>query len=237
MSETETPPLDPQVDNTTQDTETAVEAEATPAAPDFSKLLQREQMERANLTKSTQKRLDNIEKLLQRVAEGNQSRADSADDLTELDQYAATMEAADPAMGKALKKLVSESRSSRGFRKEIDDMKAEAQAKAEYDEYMSQYPPEFRKAYTAKQRELIQEAKDAGEEVTEKELRLALKEWVKTYEASEGEEVKPAPKTAAARPAGRVIPAGSGARLSPMSAFEKLQKGIGGNLLGIKMKR
>ncbi len=232
----DTPPLSPDSAPEPQEQPVETQAEATeteaPAAPDYSKLIQREQMERANLSKTMQKRLDSIETLLQGIA--SQPRAQQADDLDEVDKHAESLESILPGSGAALKKLAQEARANRGFRGELDSLKKETAKQREFDDFMSQYPAPVKTAFSARQQELIAELKESGIEADESQVSIAMGQWLKA-ELKRREAAAPAdPKKAAT--SGRILPKTGAARQEPKSTYQKLRDGIGGNLLGIKMK-
>ena len=248
MSETNTSVATPPL-ATTEHVETQPAGGGEAKSPDFSKLLQKEQMQRANLERSFGEFREEISGKLDAALQAR-TVAEKKDALMELEASmdgaeGAEMEKYLPGITKTLKVLTQEVRSGRA--KPADTSKVEAlearlAAKEEFDAYMADKSPEFRKAYTTHQKELMAELREAGEEVDEKALRIAMRQFAKGWKDPDGEE--PPEKPAKTAPGGKpVIPAASGARHTvAKDPLEVLRSGHvqdkdgniqPGNLLGI----
>ncbi len=216
----EQPPLAPET----------VEETEPPEEHAFSKPLQKLQMENANLRKE----VGAIKKLLE---QGLASKSDA----TKVDRLAKVRGILAGAEGEEIEKYVPGLRGLIGdltdeveeSRKSRTDADKSTQQTRDFEDYMSDKPAGFREAYGAKQDELEAEYESEGIKVDDFQLRIAMKEWAKSYLKTAG---TPAPKPA---PGGKsVIPSTTGARRTPSGTPEaimkQLQSGIGGNLLGIK---
>ena len=238
MSETidQAPPLAPP-ETEAQETVAAETVEETPAKPDWSGPLQKEQEKRANLERS----IDSIKESIKALAERPQTAAvkEEVDELLEeakaLDQYV-------PGISGILQKMqgkaVKEAKEARAEAKQLREL---LDSRGEFETYMADKPPAFRKDYAEAQAEIMKEAEDAGDKVTPRELRLAMGQWAKQWFKENG--IKPKEsggKSATGRP---IIPTGSGARgtgsADPLEVLRagRLPDGKGGskpgNLLGI----
>lgn len=242
MSELETP-LAPALETASEqpvEQESEQEVTETPATPDYSKLIQREQMERSNLNKRVEQRFDRIESLLEKVASGGGSKQVKADRLSEVESLisgdsAAQLDAMQPGMSKALKSIIEELREQRESSpsKDVEYLR-EVQ---KFNDFMAEYPPQYRKDYVAEQVRLQNDLKDQGIKADTKQLEIAMGQWFNRY-VKEQDSVESQPekkRTAPASSGGRVIPVTGGARTPQQTQFEKLRNGRGGNLLGIKM--
>ncbi len=236
MSETETsPPLAP------EGTETE-----TVAAPVIDKVYQKEQEKRATLERRTNERFDRIEALLEKVAAGRASPAqeDQLETLSkELDgEQGAELEKYNPGITKYLKAMAGKLKDSGKAAppdERIQQLEQRLEAQEAFTNFMSDKPPEFRKAYREHQDQLMEELEAAGDTATEKELRIAMgqftKQWFKDHAEGEDEPARTAPGRKST-----IIPSTTGARkkveeLTPQAAVTRLQRPRqgDGNLLGI----
>ena len=240
MSETidQAPPLAPP-ETEVQETVAAETVEETPAKPDWSGPLQKEQEKRANLERS----IDSIKESIKALAERPQTAAvkEEVDELLEeakaLDQYV-------PGISGILQKMqgkaVKEAKEARGEAKQLREALDAAGA---FDDFMADKSPAFRKAYVSEQHRIEAKYKTAfGDNITKKELRVAMGEWSERWEEKDGggEKKESGGKSATGRP---IIPTGSGARgtgsADPLEVLRsgRLPDGKGGskpgNLLGI----
>ena len=247
MSETatqvETPPLNPETA-----AETPVETGGEPKAHDFSKPLQKVQMENANMRRE----LADLKGMLEefKAARTTVDKKDALDDLqAAMDgEQGQQFESMVPGLSKTLKAIAA--RVKEGGKPAVQDPRIEAlekrlEASEKFGKFMSDKTPEFRKAYAAYQRELEADLREEGEEYDAGALAIAMRQFVKGWKEPEGNEGEETP--APAKPTGGkkpVIPANTGARhTGQKDPMEVLRSGHfmdeagnirPGNLLGIK---
>ncbi len=217
--------------------ETAEEV-ATPETPDYSKLLQAEQQKRATL----ERKLDAI---MEKMAAAPATPA-QADELEEIEkavngEWGAESDKYVPGLSKTLKALVAKAKKSDApsDNAEVADLKRRLEEREAFDDFMADKPAAFRKDYKAEVTRLREELAAEGEEVSDRELRIAMKQFTKQWfkEQDEPEDPKPATR----KP---LIPASTGARrkpdtvVTPQQAKERLQnpRPGQGNMLGITPK-
>ncbi len=220
--------------------ETAEEVvtEEAPATPDYSKLLQKQQEKSANL----ERKLDAV--LAQMANSTKPATAAQVDELAEIEaavngEWGAEADKYVPGLSKTLKAIAAKVKKSGGDdTSKVAELERRLAEREQFDDFMADKPAAFRKDYKAEVDRLRQEIADEGDEVTDRELRIAMKQftkqWFKEQEEPEPESDKPATR----KP---VIPTGGGGRrkpdtvVTPQQAKERLQnpRPGQGNMLGI----
>ncbi len=183
MSETQAP-LNPEVETETAEQVAQVETEETETVeevpqPDYSKLLQKEQMARANLEKKMDKQLSAI---LEAVKSGASEKA-QATNLNKLKGYldsdeGKTLAASNPGLADAIATMAEEAAEAKRKATETDERQS---ARDRFDEFMLDKPAGFREAYSHEQRRLMDEVKEEGFDADETSLGIAMAQWTKRW--------------------------------------------------------
>ncbi len=204
MSETQAP-LNPEVETETAEQVAQVETEEAETVeevpqPDYSKLLQKEQMARANLEKKMDKQLSAI---LEAVKSGASEKA-QATNLNKLKGYlnsdeGRTLAASNPGLADAIATMAEEASEAKRRANEVEERQTR---QADFDDFMTDKPSGFREAYVREQRRLMDEVKEDGLDADETALGIAMAQWTKRWMKS-----KTAPAAAAtATGVGKVTP-------------------------------
>ncbi len=180
-------------------TETETPAEEN---PQFSKLLQREQMERANLAKEVKSLKEMLSKALS--AKTPEVRESRVDDLLNNEKFHRLAER-DPEAAELFKAQVERTNAQLEKTRELERRQ---EARERFEDFMADKPPGFREAYTREQRRLMDELAEDGFEADETQLGIALGQWSKRWLT----EKKTAAKPAVTAPGGNRILPQTGAR-------------------------
>jgi hypothetical protein len=201
------PPLTPEsaetvAEETTDETvvETAEEsaAEETPKMPDWSPPVQKLQEKFATFQRHILEALTELKSA--RAAPQQEAARDELNDLLEeAKKFDDLMPGYSAHTGKILGKL----REALALKGELPALREAVQNREDVSAYMADKPAGFKEAYATAQAELIEEAKASGDNVTQRELRLALGVWAKNWL----KENKTAPKPRPGAGGRSVIPA------------------------------
>ncbi len=206
MSETQAP-LNPEVETETAEQVAQVETEEAETVeevpqPDYSKLLQKEQMARANLEKKMDKQLSAI---LEAVKSGASEKA-QATNLNKLKGYldsdeGKTLAASNPGLAETLAALSEEAAEAKRKATEVDERQSRQE---EFDLFMQDKPPGFREAFNREQRRMEAKMIENGTPYDNTSFGVYMSEWSDNWMASKG---KTAPATATtATGVGKVTP-------------------------------
>ncbi len=200
-------PLNPEVEATTPEALAQVEeteevvAEEVPPAVDYSKLLQKEQMARANMEKKFEKKFD---ELLDAIKSGasQQVQANKADTLKSYleSEEGKTLAASTPGLTALIAGVAAEAAEARKKASDTDDRQA---ARERYEEFMADKPSGFREAYSKEQRRLMDEIAEEGFQADETAVGIAMMQWSKRWMKSK---TAPVPAVTATG-VSRVLPA------------------------------
>ncbi len=150
-------PLNPEVETETAPEAAAIEevlqVEEVPQ-PDYSKLLQKEQMARANMEKKFEKKFD---ELLDAIKSGG-SKQQQANKLDRLKTYMESEEGKsvavnNPGLLAVVEGVAEEAAEASRRANETDERQARIDA---FETWVAEFPPGFRAAYTREQRRLLE---------------------------------------------------------------------------------